>query len=229
MQESPPGVTEVKLGQLDTSHIPVYSNTRGGPLSLPTLPVLWRIKLRFKEVTSLAEGHIAEWRLDAELSSTPRQCRLGNNKVGTHRPLAHVIVIPTGCLRITLDPIFQLFSKPFCFPQRPHGLPKQSPLPFSEATGCSPSAVPQKRSLNHSTNSLLLTGTTGWPGAPEVNQPRSLPSGQQSKVSVTHFKYEKNRSRARMDFKGEEQDSCPTLPLARVDAKFQIALCSKEH
>lgn len=30
MQESPPGVTEVKLGQLDTSHIPVYSNTRGG-------------------------------------------------------------------------------------------------------------------------------------------------------------------------------------------------------
>lgn len=32
-----------------------------------------------------------------------------------------------------------------------------------------------------------------------------------------------------MDFKGEEQDSCPTLPLASVDAKFQIALRSKEH
>lgn len=29
MQESPPGV-EVKLGQLGTLHIPVYSNTGGG-------------------------------------------------------------------------------------------------------------------------------------------------------------------------------------------------------
>lgn len=30
-----------------------------------------------------------------------------------------------------------------------------------------------------------------------------------------------------MDFKGEEQDSCPTLPLASVDAKFQIALAPR--
>lgn len=37
MQESPPGV-EVKLGQLGTLHIPVYSNTggrRGGEASTP--------------------------------------------------------------------------------------------------------------------------------------------------------------------------------------------------
>lgn len=84
-----------KLRQQDTSHVQALLQHHVEGL-YPSQTLFYEGSNKGLEVMSLAESHMAEWWLDAELSRSPRQYILGNRDHGTCRPQDHADCVPSS-------------------------------------------------------------------------------------------------------------------------------------